>query len=130
MNIPEKQLHIATIKDIDVYFSASPISERFITKEGAHIIVSSLEQQNLLRDRERPLVKATTIADSSEIFIPIHVGYVDLANSLLLRVDEVLTTNTNKPHKMLGLKAKLAMLADIETVFYGSEVIGPEILLP
>jgi hypothetical protein len=134
MKIPEKQLQIETVKDVDVYFSSSPIAERFTTKEGDLLSVYPLREQSWLRDKDHPLIKAIavaeTVSDSTDLYLPIHLGYIELSHTLLERVDEILSTDTTKPHKMIGLKAKLAMLADIETVFYGSRVVGPEILLP
>ncbi len=126
----KKRIIIATVRDLDVFFSNSVLAERHVTHHGAQMSVARSSEQASLQDIERPMAKVTLLLENENAFIPLPVSYAATAMSLLLEFEKIMDIDTTKKHAITGRKELLALLAGMETVFYGSEVVGPDILLP
>lgn len=121
---------IATVSDLDVYLSDSVLAERYATNAGSQMFIHRMKNQSQISNPERPLAKLNLKSEGENVFMPIAVGHVKLISDLLIKFEEILDIDPRHRHKITGRKQLMEMLGQIETVFHGSQVIGPEILLP
>lgn len=125
----ETWLRIATVEDLDLYLASSQSAEPHRTHARANIRVYPMtEQANICG--EWPTVKIDLIPDEVTFYMPIMVGHILLAKAVIQRVDQILGIDQTKPHKAVGQHELYELLSNVETIFYGSQVIGPDILLP
>lgn len=118
-------------KDLILHEGPTQDSNIFPQKPNHVLTITSLDKDRLLNDfiilaEVRELVDGLPSPQSvSEVYIPFPASTLD-------KVISVLETaiNLNKDtDSMLGPKAYLKLAADIETIFHGSQLIGPASLI-